>query len=67
MTRTLTAFLGNFSFRGLAIQAVDRLLAWQERQQEAHRLRGMDDRSLKDIGLTRLDIERILRERQPHL
>ena len=67
MTRTFTAFLFNFSFRGLAIQALDRLLAWQDRAQEAQHLRGMDDRSLKDIGLTRLDIERILRDRHPYL
>ncbi len=67
MTRTLTAFASSFSFRGLAIRTLDRLLAWQERAQEAERLRGMDDRSLKDIGLTRLDIERILRGGTPHL
>jgi uncharacterized protein YjiS (DUF1127 family) len=66
MTRTLSAFAFNFSARNLAIRALDRLLAWQERQQEAERLRGMDDRSLRDIGLTRLDIERILRGGDPH-
>ena len=67
MTRTLTNFVFNFSARDLTIRALDRLLAWQERQQEAERLRGMDDRSLKDIGLTRLDIERILRDGHSHL
>ncbi len=67
MTRTLSAFLFNSSLRGLAIQAIDRLLAWQERAREAQHLRGMDDRSLKDIGLTRLDIERILRNGHPYL
>lgn len=66
MTPSRTAYLFNFSFRNLAIRAIDRLLAWQERAQEARHLRGMDDRSLRDVGLTRLDIERILRQ-SPHL
>ena len=67
MTRSLTAFLFGFSARALLVQALDRLLAWQERAQQAQGLRGMDDRQLKDIGLSRADIERILRARPPYV
>lgn len=62
MTRSLAGFLFNFSSRDLLIRAIDGLLAWQVRAEEAHRVRAMDDRQLKDIGLTRADIERILRQ-----
>jgi uncharacterized protein YjiS (DUF1127 family) len=62
MTRSLTALLYGFSFRGVLVEALDRMLAWQERAQQADSLRGMDDRQLKDIGLSRSDIERILRQ-----
>lgn len=65
MTRSLATFMVNFSARGVLVQALDRLLAWQERAQEAQSLRGMDDRQLKDIGLSRADIERILRQPRP--
>ena len=66
MTRSLTASLFGFRARALAIQALVRLLAWQERARQAQGLRGMDDRQLKDIGLSRADIERILRAPRPH-
>ncbi|MCG8356993.1 MAG: DUF1127 domain-containing protein [Kiloniellales bacterium] len=35
----------------------DRLIEWQTRYQERQRLRQLDDRILRDIGLTRADIE----------
>lgn len=34
---------------------VERLLAWQERAAQRHYLAGLDDRMLRDIGLTRAD------------
>jgi uncharacterized protein YjiS (DUF1127 family) len=33
------------------------LLDWQERARQRRRLREMDDRLLRDIGLTRADVE----------
>ena len=37
---------------------VERVLLWQQRLSERHSLRGMSDQMLKDIGLSRADIER---------
>lgn len=33
------------------------LLLWQERATQRHHMAGLDDRTLKDIGLSRADIE----------
>ncbi|HXV22906.1 MAG TPA: DUF1127 domain-containing protein [Alphaproteobacteria bacterium] len=41
-------------FLGLAL----RLLAWQERARQRRALLQLDDALLKDIGLTRADVER---------
>lgn len=65
MTRSFAGVLFQFSPRALLIAALDRLIAWQARAEEAQQLRGMDDRQLRDIGLSRADIERILRHDQP--
>ena len=45
---------------GLAAAAalVERVLAWQERLRQRHHLSGLDDRLLKDIGLSRADVAR---------
>ncbi|PWR20170.1 DUF1127 domain-containing protein [Zavarzinia aquatilis] len=41
----------------LAARAVTALLVWQRRAMERHHMRRMDDRLLRDIGLSRADIE----------
>ena len=38
---------------------VERFYAWQERARERADLMTLDDRALKDIGLTRCDVERV--------
>ena len=60
MNRSLATFLHDVSIRGLLVDALDRVIAWQMRGQEAQHMRAMDDRQLRDIGLSRADIERIL-------
>lgn len=41
-----------------AVRALDLLLAWQTRAAERGQLAAMDDRLLRDVGLTRSDVER---------
>jgi uncharacterized protein YjiS (DUF1127 family) len=36
---------------------VDVLLAWQERARQRHHLNGLDERALKDMGLTRTHVD----------
>ncbi len=43
---------------GLTIRAFEALLAWQTRAAERGQLAAMDDRLLRDVGLTRSDVER---------
>lgn len=38
---------------GLLARIFERLLLWQERAAQRHALAGLDDRMLKDVGLTR--------------
>ena len=40
------------------LSALEVLLVWQERANQRHRLGQMDDRLLKDMGLSRADVER---------
>lgn len=40
------------------IRAVEALLAWQTRAAERSQLAAMDDRLLRDVGLSRADVER---------
>ena len=42
--------------RGLLSAALQALLAWQDRAFERAALRSLDDRQLRDVGLTRADI-----------
>jgi uncharacterized protein YjiS (DUF1127 family) len=44
-------------------EAVDSLLLWMEERRQRRHLRELDDRLLKDIGLTRADVERETRYR----
>lgn len=46
----------------LAIRALDGLANWHERLRERDSLRTMDDRMLKDVGLSRADIAREARK-----
>lgn len=41
----------------LAARGLEALLNWQRRAMERHHLRAMDDHMLRDIGLSRADIE----------
>ena len=41
----------------VAARVFDTMLSWQERAVQRHALRGLDARSLADIGLTRADVE----------
>ena len=38
---------------------VERLISWQERARERSHLLSLDDRALKDIGLSRCDVAEI--------
>lgn len=49
------------ALRSIARTLVERLLTWQEAMAERQRLAELDDRQLRDIGLSRADIERELR------
>ena len=39
------------------VRAFDLLAAWQERASQRYRLRAFDERMLKDVGLSRADVE----------
>ncbi|MFQ5994460.1 MAG: DUF1127 domain-containing protein [Acidiferrobacterales bacterium] len=39
-------------------RALDTLLKWQERARQRHALRELDDHLLKDVGISRADVER---------
>ncbi len=43
---------------GLIHQALDTLMAWHERARQRRHLAQLDDRMLKDIGLSRVDVAR---------
>lgn len=50
----------DISLKGLAaliVKASDTLLDWQDRARQRHRLGEMDDHLLRDIGLSRADLE----------
>ncbi len=41
----------------LLVRLIDTLLDWQERARQRHHLSGLDDHLLRDIGLSRADVE----------
>jgi uncharacterized protein YjiS (DUF1127 family) len=45
-------------FESLAIRAANVLLTWQERAAQRHALATLDARMLRDIGLSRADVQR---------
>jgi uncharacterized protein YjiS (DUF1127 family) len=50
----------DISLKGLGtliVKATDTVLDWQERARQRHRLGEMDDHLLRDIGLSRADLE----------
>jgi uncharacterized protein YjiS (DUF1127 family) len=50
----------DISLKGLGaliVKVSDTLLDWQERARQRHRLGEMDDHLLRDIGLSRADLE----------
>ena len=36
---------------------IDSVVAWQQRAAQRHHLNGLDDRLLKDMGLSRADVD----------
>ena len=50
----------DISFKGLGaliVNAMDTVLDWQDRARQRHHLGEMDDHLLRDIGLSRADLE----------
>ncbi len=50
----------DISLKGLGtliVNAMDTVLDWQDRARQRHRLGEMDDHLLRDIGLSRADLE----------
>lgn len=45
------------SSHGLAAALVNRFLDWQQRMHTVNTLAGLDDHLLKDIGVSRADVE----------
>ena len=51
----------DISLKGLSVlivNAMDTVLDWQDRARQRHRLGELDDHLLRDIGLSRADLER---------
>jgi len=54
------------AYRAAAIKDLfRRLLGWFQQRAAVARLRALDDRTLKDIGITRGEIEQAVRGREP--
>ena len=43
--------------RGFLARAIDVLLGWTERSRQRRHLAGLDDRLLRDIGVSRVEVE----------
>lgn len=48
---------GRRTGRGLVARAIDVLLGWTERARQRRHLAGLDDRLLRDIGISRVEVE----------
>jgi uncharacterized protein YjiS (DUF1127 family) len=57
-TQTRTNHPGAIRTLGLwAARLIDTLLDWQERAHQRHHLSGLDDRLIRDMGLSRAEID----------
>jgi uncharacterized protein YjiS (DUF1127 family) len=59
MTLDLALWLARRRVSGLALSVrntIDLLLVWRERARQRRQLRSLNDRMLRDIGLTRADV-----------
>ena len=59
-TATRSNPAADISLRGLStliVKVTDTVLDWQDRARQRHRLGEMDDHLLRDIGLSRADLE----------
>ncbi len=45
-----------------AVWSLERIFEWRSRALERHALRSLDDRMLRDVGLSRADLERELQK-----
>lgn len=45
------------SIRGKALRAADAVLTWLQRDRDRRALQALDDRLLRDIGISRSDVE----------
>jgi uncharacterized protein YjiS (DUF1127 family) len=52
-----TLSLGRFARRAATGRLLDLLFAWRDRARQRRQLLALDDRLLKDIGLTRADVD----------
>jgi uncharacterized protein YjiS (DUF1127 family) len=50
----------DLSLAALARSLFDMVVAWQDRSRERAQLSGLDDRLLRDMGLTRAEVDREL-------
>ena len=50
----------DLSLTALGKAFLDMVVAWQDRSRERAQLAGLDDRLLRDMGLTRSDVDREL-------
>ena len=57
VTRAPALDVGLTGLGALLVKASDTLLDWQDRARQRHRLGEMDDHLLRDIGLSRADLE----------
>jgi uncharacterized protein YjiS (DUF1127 family) len=49
-------------FVASVLKILDGLVTWQERARQRHALQSIDNRGLKDIGLSRADVDRECRK-----